>query len=341
MTMSRDRMGGIMPTFFGSLRRLVLTPKLRDVTFAARGFPTVPSAATDRLEAIPQAVIIGFEWGIDSRDQWEVERRLALVDAEQRGFAYEGAAMAYTVRDAMGGGNRARDLLLGPGAPHIFLTYIGVGFAMARLPRPLWKKILPDLTGSPFYPTMNWLVVDGYGFDLAYFHTTKWVDEQRRPAPYPWRGYPDYFLRAVDQGIGRALWFIHGGRAAEVAEAVGRFAADRHADLWSGVGLAATFAGGSDRAALAGLRRDAGDYAPELALGSVFAITARTFSGFVPPHSNAAVEELTGLSTEDALIVAGSTAVEPEDTGPVPQYEVWRQRIRDRFAAPAATESAA
>lgn len=331
-----------MPTFFGSLRRLVLTPKLRDVTFAARGFPTVPSEATERLEAIPQAVIIGFEWGIDSKDQWEVERRLALVDVEQRGFAYEGAAMAYTVRDAMGGGgHRTRDLLLGEGQRHILLAYIGIGFAMARLPRPLWKKILPDLTGSPFYPTMSWLVVDGYGFDLAYFHKKRWIDEQKVPAPYPWQGYPDYFLRAVDQGIGRALWFINGARTADVAAAVGKFAEHRHGDLWSGVGLAATFAGGTDRAHLEELCRDAGQHQPELALGSIFAITGRTLAGFVPPHSTETVEVFTGLSTEDALIVAGSTAVEPEDTGPVPQYEVWRQRIRDHFASPAATESAA
>jgi enediyne biosynthesis protein E2 len=331
-----------MPTFFGSLRRLVLTPKLKDVSFAARGFPVQPSEATDRLEAIPQAVICGFEWGIDARDQWEVERRIALIDSEQRGFAYEGAAMAFTVRDMMGGGrhSRTRDLLLGEGHPHIFLTYIGIGFAMAKLPRMLWKKIVPDLTGSPFYPIMNWLVVDGYGFDLAYFHKKRWVDEQRRPAPYPFHGYPYYFLRAVDQGIGRALWFINGARHAEVADAVNAFPADRRADLWAGVGLAATFAGGCEPADLAQLCDIAGAHRPDLALGSVFAITARTFSGFVPPHSTAATEVLTGMSTEDALAVAGTTAVDQTDTGPVPQYEVWRQRIRERFID-SATEQAA
>ena len=77
------------------------------------------------------------------------------------------------------------------------------GFAMARLPRPLWKKVMPDLTGSAYYPAMSWLAVDGYGFDRAYFDTRRWVDEQRAPAPYAWEGSPDYFLRAVDQGIGR------------------------------------------------------------------------------------------------------------------------------------------
>ena len=53
-------------------------------------------------------MICGFEWGIDSRTLREVERRLAIVEPEFRGFAYEGATMAYTVRDAMAGGRGQR-----------------------------------------------------------------------------------------------------------------------------------------------------------------------------------------------------------------------------------------
>ena len=141
-----------MSTVVGSLRRLILTPSLTDVSFAGRGFPVTPTAATRALEAIPQAVVCGFEWGIDLKDQWGLERRLDMVDAELRGFAYEGATMALTVRDAMaaGRGTKTREFLSGPGRPHTFLTYIGIGFAMARLPRPLWKGVLPDLTGTPY-----------------------------------------------------------------------------------------------------------------------------------------------------------------------------------------------
>ncbi len=155
------------PTIIGSTRRLLLTPSLAEVTFARRGFPAASagpvasapaaSSAIQQLEAIPQAVICGFEWGIDARDLWETERRLELVDAAMRGFAYEGVTMAFTVLDAMGRGHRTRDLLLGPGRRHIFLAYIGMGFAMARLPRPLWKKDIPDLSGDPNYPTKSWL----------------------------------------------------------------------------------------------------------------------------------------------------------------------------------------
>lgn len=323
-----------MPTALGSVRRLVLTPSLQKVTFQARGFPAAASVDTARLEAIPQAVICGFEWGIDARSLWEVERRLDLVDPDQRGFAYEGATMAFTVLDAMGPGRgtRTRDLLTGPGAPHIFLAYIGIGFAMARLPRPLWKKVLPALPASSFYPTMTWLAVDGYGFDRAYFDTEKVVDRQRIPAPYPWLGSPGYFPRAVDQGIGRALWFIHGAQVKDIAGAIGRFDPSRRPDLWSGVGLAATFAGGATSTELAWLRETAAEHAAQLFQGAVFAATARAYSETVPAHTADTVRSLTDLSVSDAVTLGIEAAVDEEDgTTAIPAYELWRQNIRRHY----------
>jgi hypothetical protein len=323
-----------MPTALGSMRRLILTPSLRAVTFEAREFPATASAVTTKLEAIPQAVICGFEWGIDARSLWEVERRIALMDPDLRGFAYEGATMAFTVLDAMGPGRgtRTRDLLTGPGQPHIFLSYIGIGFAMARLPRPLWKKVLPELEESSFYPTMTWLAVDGYGFDRAYFDTEKVVDRQRLLAPYPWLGSPGYFPRAVDQGIGRALWFIHGAQVKDIAAAIGRFASSRHPDLWSGVGLAATFAGGAAPDALAWLREAAAGHADQLSLGAVFAATARSYSEIVPDHTADTVRSLTDLPVSEAVALGVAAAVDEEDGDQkTPAYELWRQNIRRHF----------
>jgi hypothetical protein len=290
---------------------------------------------TARLEAVPQAVVCGFEWAIEGAPLWELERRLALIEPEQRGFAYEGATMGYTILDAMPGGgrDRTRELLVGPARPHIFLTYIGIGFAMARLPRPLWKNILPELTGVAYHPTMSWLAVDGYGFDRAYFDTRRWVDEQAEPVPYAWAGRPEYFARAFDQGVGRALWFINGGAPQAVAAAVERFPEPRRADLWSGVGLAATFAGGSDQPGLSWLRRAAGRYYDELALGVVFAVKARTYSGYVPAHTHLAAGVLTDLSVQGAQHLADRTEAPDGDDGPVPPYELWRERIRAEFRA--------
>nr|ABY65995.1 unknown [Actinomadura madurae] len=324
-----------MSTLLGTLRRTVLAPSLDEVTFARRGFPSGPAGpATRKLEAIPQSVVCGFEWGIEVRGLAELERRLEFVTPELRGFAYEGATMACTIRDAMraGRGHRTRDLLRGPGRPHIFLSYIGIGFAMARLPRILWKSVLPDLPGAAYYPAMTWLAVDGYGFDLAYFHTDRWVGRQEVPATYPWEGAPDYFPRAVDQGIGRALWFICGGRAPEVAAAVRRFAAHRHADLWSGVGLAAAFAGGGTAEGLAVLRREAGEHRPELAQGVVFAVKARSYAGHVPAHTGTTVAALADVTVDGAVALADDAEAGTGRARPVPAYELWRGNVRAHFA---------
>jgi enediyne biosynthesis protein E2 len=325
-----------MPTVSGSVRRLIMTPSLAEVTFERRKFPPGPADVARHLEAIPQAVLCGFEWGIDTRSQWELERRLSLVRQEQLGFAYEGATMACTILDAMRGGrgHKTRDLLDGSGRPHIFLAYIGIGFAMARLPRPLWRRVVPDLTeSSPYHPTMSWLAVDGYGFDRAYFDTRKWVERQHVPAPYPWQGKPEYFHRAVDQGIGRALWFIHGARPDDVAAEVTRFAPDRHADLWSGVGLASTFAGGAEADGLRGLRRLAGRHRDEVALGMVFAVKARAYAGFVPEHTEWAASALGEMSIDAAVALADGTVVHGDGGDAAPTYELWRQKIRAHFAS--------
>ncbi|MEH1101387.1 DUF1702 family protein [Micromonospora sp. CPCC 205561] len=323
-----------MSTVLGSVRRLLMAPTLADVTFERRGFPGPATEVTRRLEAVPQSVVCGFEWGIDTRDPWELERRLALVDPELLGFAYEGATMACTILDVMGPrqGTRTRDLLRGPGAPHLFLAYIGIGFAMARLPRRFWRQVVPDLTGSPYHPTMSWLAVDGYGFDRAYFDLDRWVTRQQRLPAYPWQGHQDYFLRAADQGLGRALWFIHGARTADVTAAVRAFATERHGDLWSGVGLAATFAGGADAEALVALREDAGACAPDLAQGAVFAAKARSHAGHVPEHSEAAMQALGGRSVAAVALLADEVAVRAEAAGRLPAYEVWRRNVRAHFA---------
>ncbi|KUN77911.1 enediyne biosynthesis protein [Streptomyces bungoensis] len=318
----------------GALRRLIMAPSLEEVGFARRGFSVEPTERTRQLEAVPQAVVTGFEWAIEDRDLATTERRLALVDPLNRGFAYEGATMACAIRDAMSrGGHRTRDLLRGGGRPHIFLNYIGIGFAMAKLPRPLWKKLVPDLHEPDLYPAMTWLCVDGYGFDRAYFDTGTWVDGQRTDTPYTWDGAPSYWQRAFDQGVGRALWFIHGGHVGNVSASVRAFAGDRWADLWSGVGLAATFAGGSTITDLDALRAEAGDLADHLAQGAVFAAKARHHAGFVPEHSSTAVHAFTGRTVEAVARLADDCAAAAPEGAGVPAYEVWRRNVRLQLSA--------
>src|SRR5262249_30596908 len=130
----------------------------------------------------------------------------------------------------------------GRGNDHVYMVYVGVGWAMARVPRFRWRTLTaPD-------PLLRWLVLDGYGFHQAYFRTDRYVRGHYREPAFPWPrgGRAGYADRAMAQGIGRASWFVGGADPRVVADLLDRFPESRRADLYSGAGLAATYAGGAD-----------------------------------------------------------------------------------------------
>ncbi|RPF19717.1 DUF1702 family protein [Myceligenerans xiligouense] len=313
-----------------SIIRLLAAPRPDHTGYRHLGFAAGPDPVRERLDRIPRSVVIGFEAACESADEAELARRLDVLDPELLGFGYEGATMAWTILDAVTGTDRTRRLLAGPGAPYLLLSYIGIGFAMRRLPRRLWRRVLPALDDGPFHPTLSWLAVDGYGFDLAYFARADHVTARRRPKPWPWLGHPGYFGRAVDQGIGRALWFVEGADVDRVAAAVGTFPADRRRDLWAGVGLASTYAGPRADAPYADLLTRAGEFAGHVGLGAVFAARARVAAGVVPDHTVAALDALTGLTAAAAAELADGCAVR-EDRDGVPAFELWRAALIDRL----------
>jgi hypothetical protein len=280
-------------------------------------------------DAVSQAVTRGVEWAVDGAGPEEDERRLATVEPELRGFAYEGAAMAYTILDVLPGGgrDRTRRLLDGPGRPHLVPVHLGIGAALARLPHRLWRRILPDLA-DPDHCPLSWLAVDGYGFELAYAHLRRCLVEQRVPAAYPWPGAQAYVPRVVDQGIGRALWFVHAGVAEQAGAAVLRFRPDRQPDLWRGIGFAATYAGGTRPAGLALL---AGPHRAELGTGAVLAAKARTDAGVVPAHTEQAARALAGLPVAAAAALADEATRMGDEPGPA--YERWREHVRANLPA--------
>jgi hypothetical protein len=247
-----------------------------------------------------------------------------------RGFAFEGAGMAMAVLDGLpvGHTHHVRDFLAGPGDAHVYMVYVGVGWAMARLPRFRWPRMhAPD-------PLLRWLVLDGYGFHQAYFRTGRYVHEHFRAEPFGWPpdGLRGYANRVIDQGIGRAAWFVGGTDPERVATLLDAFPESRRADLYSGTGLAATYAGGVDRRELEHLVELAGPHRAQLAQGAAFAAAARLRAGLVVPHNELATEVLCGTDVEAAAAVT-DRARDGLTDGSVPAYAVWRDRIAEAFTA--------
>jgi hypothetical protein len=325
-----------MPTTIKFVRKIISMPSSADILFANRGFPGASSTLASRLEQALLAILKGFEYGVNLQTSFDVVESLDRIDPFYRGLAYEGAAAGLMLHDivAMGRANRAQEFLRGPGAPHSYMAYIGYGLLMRRLPRVLWQRAMPDLDVNLSAPKLSWLAIDAYGFDHAYFDTKQWVNQQYTPKPYPFEGSAAYFQRAVDQGVGRALYFIHGGRIAPVADAVLKFPEPRRADLWSGVGAAVSYLGGPSFDELRTLGTLAGPHGPDLAVGTVFASKARHHAGYVPTCTQAAASVYCGMSADDAASLADSAAIAeaaPTPQDREPEYEQWRQRIKSHF----------
>jgi hypothetical protein len=318
--------------YLGAVRRQLLTPDMAETQLSVRGFTEKDSVSKAQLERIGSSFLTGYGHAAEARNATDAEARLELIPGEFRGFAYEGAAMAFAVRDGLPLGHRhhVADFLVGPGRPHIYMSYVGIGWALARVPRFRWRAAAAAATN----PLLRWLVLDGFGFHQAYFHTAKYVHNMYREPRFPWpfddrSGYSD---RAIDQGIGRAMWFVAGANPDLVVTMIEKFPQSRHADLFGGVGLAATYAGGADESELRRLRDRAGCHWAQIAQGAAFAATARIEADLVTPHTATATGVLCGKTPADADMVCRRTRpADADNRSSVPAYEVWRQRIVDQL----------
>ncbi|MBB5920880.1 hypothetical protein FHR81_001918 [Actinoalloteichus hoggarensis] len=303
---------------------------MSETELATRGFHDKSPAARELIETVGRMFLTGYAHAMESRSAAEAEARLETLPTFFRGFAYEGAAMGYAVLDGLpwGGGNVER-FLAGRGGEHVYMAYIGVGWAMARVPRFRWPRMLPP------DPLLRWLVLDGYGFHQAYFHTRRYVHEQFREPRFPWPSnapHP-YADNAIDQGIGRALWFVGGTDAARVADLIDAFPAARRADLFSGAGLAATYLGGVDEAELRLFAERAGQHRPQVAQGAAFAAEARVRAGLVVEHTGVATRVFCAADPDGAADVSRAARPAPSTSEAVPAFETWRRRIAEEFVS--------
>ena len=248
---------------------------------------------------------------------------LDRVDSVVRGFAYEGAAMALALRDWFTPWKRDRvaSFLRGAGDAHTYMVHVGAGWVLARVPGRV-KNFL-----TRFDPLLGWLLVDGYGFHEGFFHWPKYLND-RQPAPARLQGYA---RRVFDQGLGRCLWFIDGTDVSLIPRTIAALPSERHGDLWSGVGLAAVYAGEVGASELETLRVAAGPFQPQLAQGAAFAAKARQRADNSTLYQDLACGILCGVPAREAALVTDDALENLPANGAEPAYEIWRQRIQNKF----------
>ncbi|MGB8370176.1 MAG: DUF1702 family protein [Limisphaerales bacterium] len=304
-------------------RRRVLGLSEETVDFQQRGFRGAPAFMRNRLENVGGAFVAGYHLALESNSPEDLGSKLTEMDLERRGFAFEGAAMGLALLDCLTPWRRDRigKFLRGPGDAHAYMVHVGAGWVWARVPfgfRRRQKKL---------DPLLGWLAFDGWGFHGGFFHWPKYIAGQ--PAPKKLSGYE---RRAFDQGLGRSLWFVNGGNIELIAQTISNFSADRQADLWSGIGLAATYAGIVSETSLGELREKAGRFQPQLAQGAAFAAKARQRADNLTDYTSLATKILCGLTAADAARLTDEALENLPADSDVPAYEIWRRRIQSHFS---------
>ncbi len=321
----------------GTLSRRLFSLATDEVRFDRRGFRGGQRPGVrERIEKVGLSFLAGYHAALATSTNDQLADRLGQVELAYQGFAFEGAAMSLALVDALCPWPRQRlsEFLAGPGNDHLYMSYIGAGWAIARLPLAtgrVWRQLDP-----PF----SWLALDGYGFHQGFFH---WPQTVVGPQQVP-RRVRGYGQRAFDQGLGRSLWFVDGADVARIPATIAAFPLARRADMWAGIGLSASYAGGVPREDLLALRESALGFQAELAQGAVFAAKARQRAKNPTPHTDLACQVFCGLAADDAAAVLDAAERDlPADTPQVPAFEVWRQRIQAHFthshSAPALTTS--
>jgi hypothetical protein len=315
-----------MLKFRTAAKRLLFGFELREATCAARGFRVTAAAAKARIETIGRAFVCGYDAALACVGSEELSCSLGTIDHELRGFAFEGAGMALMVLDLVDPrrSKRWKDFVDGPGNSHIYMVHIGGGWAFARLPggRALLERFLARCDER-----FMWLVVDGYGFHHGFFEPARAVDRRERPT---FRSA--YAARAFDQGLGRSLWFVEGADVDRVVARVQMFEPARRADLLSGVGVAAAYAGGIEEEQLSRLAANVGAQLPDLQLGVAFAATARWQAGN-PSAYTAAASKAICASSDTGLAQLGTQLLDevlaaPQDNFPPDPYPNHYERAR-------------
>ncbi|MEV0610878.1 DUF1702 family protein [Polymorphospora rubra] len=290
---------------------------MRMADFEHRGFRCTRPEARALLERHARSFLTGFN--LAARNRGDLHGPLAAVTAEERGFAYEGAAMFASMLDVVPARRRAlSQLLAGPGDGYTHLIHVGAGWTFAPMRLPL-----PRL---PVTPLLRWLALDGAGFAETFFGGPAALT--RRCARHTGERW-----EAVVAGCGRALWFLESADVDGIAAAIERQPFAARAPLWSGIGLACGYAGGVSPQEMDRLPAAAGVHAPHLRQGVTFAAGARVRAGIVPDHTTLACQRLVGVSAETA---AGWTDTDAEDlltSTELPAYMEWRARLRRRCDA--------
>ncbi|MDJ0697857.1 MAG: DUF1702 family protein [Mastigocoleus sp. MO_167.B18] len=290
-------------------------------------FAGIETESTKQLRSSSNAFFNGYNTALEVGLSHILISELQAFNDNLRGFAYEGAGMGLAMIDYTSFSKESKlQKFVDENPNYKILAHIGAGLAIAALNRDIEKSL------ALMNPMQRSWVIDGYGFYNGIFKWKQSVQKQIVP-----KKVTGYARQAFDRGLGRSLWFYFAGNIDRIVGQLQKFPESRHADMWSGIGLASTYAGIVSKESLRNLKAAAGSYTSDLSLGSIQAANIRYLADNIVDYTNLACSIFCGMSAEDAAkltfkVMEGLNINEQEALlVDQPIYETYREGIRTQF----------
>ncbi len=248
---------------------------------------------------------------------------LESTEKEFSSIAYESASMSIALKDFEADTFPHNWLLFanGAAAAHQAQVYVGLGWAIAKFNFPFLTAVKE--IDAQFY----FRIADGCGYYDGSFKRRQTVINKQLPAYLPAAALPMY-----DQGIGRSIWYTEKTDIHKIHSTIETFAANRHADLCRGVGIAVAYVGGCDDDDLKTLFQYAAANGFQLACGAALAARSRTIANTMTADTNRCSRLWYALTaTEEpaiAFVNTNTTGASNEEI-----YCDWINKIEERVAA--------
>ncbi len=248
---------------------------------------------------------------------------LENTEKEFSSIAYESASMAIALNNFETDTFPHEWLLFanGAAAAHQAQVYVGLGWAISKFNFPFLTAV--EKLHSRFY----FRIADGCGYYDGSFKRRQTVVNKQLPAYLPAAAMPMY-----DQGIGRSIWYTQKADIYKIRSTIETFEANRHADLWRGVGIAIAYVGGCDDEDLKTLLEYAAANRFQLACGAALAARSRTMANTMTADTDRCSRLWFALTATDEHAIAFAGAKTPGATYEE-LYSHWIKKMEERLAA--------
>lgn len=225
-----------------------------------------------KMETIQNTFLHVQDIFFESPDWKRHVAELESTDIEFRSIAYESASMSIALEDLKQGEQLTNWLqfLNEVASHHATQVHVGLGWAFSQtLKNPI--VYLPELN-----PMMRYRVLDGYGYYEGIFRRRRSIINHLKL-----QVEDTIASSALDQGIGRSIWYLNKGNIADAKAMIEGFAVERHKDLWRGLGIAIAYVGGCNEETLQEIFTKADSYKTQLTTGAVMALVSRDAAKYI------------------------------------------------------------